>query len=303
VALPALIVALGAIGTAAPDHLGASAFTDLAVTVTPSPSSTGVGVTCDLRPLQGDAKAELFDDGAHGDGAAGDLIFGLVVEVPNGTPLGDHAIECRAHDAHGRNAFATIAVTVISVCGDLRIVAPERCDDGGAEDADGCDASCQVEPGWLCLHEPSVCYSRCGDGSVVGGEECDDDNHVAGDGCKFCDVEPGWDCTGSPSVCTTVALCGDGLIRGDEVCDDGNEDVDDGCDSVCDVEPGWACRGEPSDCCVSTDAGLRCAGIDAGAVPPPSADDGCCGAGGAPDGALAPLLVGLVVLALVRLRR
>jgi cysteine-rich repeat protein len=33
----------------------------------------------------------------------------------------------------------------------------EACDDGDTEPGDGCDASCQVETGWICTGEPSVC--------------------------------------------------------------------------------------------------------------------------------------------------
>ncbi len=42
-------------------------------------------------------------------------------------------------------------------CGDGVIEGAEACDDGGTAPGDGCDASCQVEPGWICVGEPSVC--------------------------------------------------------------------------------------------------------------------------------------------------
>jgi cysteine-rich repeat protein len=43
------------------------------------------------------------------------------------------------------------------VCGDGIITLTEGCDDSGTTPGDGCDASCQVEPGWICTGEPSVC--------------------------------------------------------------------------------------------------------------------------------------------------
>ena len=42
-------------------------------------------------------------------------------------------------------------------CGDGLIEDSEQCDDGGTNPGDGCDASCQVEPGYSCDGEPSVC--------------------------------------------------------------------------------------------------------------------------------------------------
>ena len=43
------------------------------------------------------------------------------------------------------------------VCGDGRIEGGEACDDGDTDDGDGCNASCQVESGWSCVGEPSMC--------------------------------------------------------------------------------------------------------------------------------------------------
>jgi cysteine-rich repeat protein len=42
-------------------------------------------------------------------------------------------------------------------CGDGLIEGAEECDDGGTTPGDGCDASCQIEPDWTCVGEPSVC--------------------------------------------------------------------------------------------------------------------------------------------------
>ena len=59
-----------------------------------------------------------------------------------------------------------------SVCGNGIIEAGEQCDDGDTVSGDGCSATCQVEPGWTCVGEPSVC-SRCGNGIIEGVEQCD----------------------------------------------------------------------------------------------------------------------------------
>lgn len=70
-----------------------------------------------------------------------------------------------------QQALYALAVR-IAACGDgVRDLAVEECDDGNAEDGDGCTAACTLE--------------RCGDGARnrAGREECDDGNRLAGDGC------------------------------------------------------------------------------------------------------------------------
>ncbi len=132
-------------------------------------------------------------------------------------------------------------------CGNGKLETGEACDDGNDVEGDGCSEACQMETGWFCTGEPSVCEPICGDGLVLGEEACDDGNDVEGDGCSAdCQVETGWFCTGEPSVCETA--CGDGLVLGEEACDDGNILFGDGCSADCQVETGWSCAGEPSVC-------------------------------------------------------
>ncbi len=92
------------------------------------------------------------------------------------------------------------------LCGDGFVASDqEGCDDGNTAGGDGCSATCQIEQGWICTGEPSVCSKPpCGDGIVEDGlEACDDGNTVAGDGCSAsCELEPGWTCSGEPSACS-----------------------------------------------------------------------------------------------------
>jgi large repetitive protein len=141
--------------------------------------------------------------------------------------------------------------TQLMCCGNGAIEEGELCDDGNDAEDDGC-FGCQIEPGWACEGEPSVC-ARCGDGLVASGlEECDNGN---GPGCNdLCQVVMGWECTGEPSLCTPV--CGDGIWLGEAVfgvtaalaegCDDGNTEAGDGCSPDCEVEPGCACSAQPT---------------------------------------------------------
>jgi len=124
-----------------------------------------------------------------------------------------------------------------NICGD-GVVSPgdEECDDGDTDADDGCDGSCNEEPGWTCTGMmPSTCMTTCGDGIVAGTEECDDGDTDDDDGCDSgCAEEAGWDCTGTmPTTCTET--CGDGMVVGGEACDDNNTSACGLCSAACTV--------------------------------------------------------------------
>jgi cysteine-rich repeat protein len=162
------------------------------------------------------------------------------------------------------------------VCGDGELMSDdlgsvsERCDDGNLDPGDGCDATCNREPGYICNDEgcrPII----CGDGFVDdessapipfkaiippdgggGGkliiEQCDDGNFDPGDGCsETCEIEPGWVCE-LPGAPCELPVCGDGILTGLERCDDGDAEAGDGCSEDCTREPGWVCRTPGEDC-------------------------------------------------------
>ena len=67
------------------------------------------------------------------------------------------------------------------VCGNGIIEASETCDDGDTIDGDGCSSACQVEPGWSCEGEPSVCtLSCCGlyNNGYTGNTNCSTDGRL-----------------------------------------------------------------------------------------------------------------------------
>jgi len=126
----------------------------------------------------------------------------------------------------------------LNVCGNGEIEEGENCDDGNTFAQDGCNESCLVEEGWICLGVPSMCHLViCGDGVVEGGESCDDENLFPSDGCnQDCEVEEGWNCSGSPSYCYK-SECGNGVPENGEECDDGNLLNGDGCETDCTITP------------------------------------------------------------------
>ena len=135
-------------------------------------------------------------------------------------------------------------------CGDGRRSTGEQCDDFNTASGDGCSASCQIEPGWLCPTPGVRCVETrfCGDGLLDVPEQCDDGNSQPGDGCSGgCQIEPNYACSTPGQPCESSIKCGDGIVSGNEACDDGNTSADDGCAADCmAVNPGWNCPPPPT---------------------------------------------------------
>ncbi|HEY3497424.1 MAG TPA: DUF4215 domain-containing protein [Polyangiaceae bacterium] len=149
---------------------------------------------------------------------------------------------------------------------DGRVWLYEACDDGNTTSGDGCNASCEPEPGYICWSPGEPCrLPRCGDGfqdfipnsgSGTGGsggfagspsgsyEQCDDGNESSSDGCSAtCETEPGYACWEPGEPCRAI-VCGDGFADWpDETCDDENTVSDDGCSSTCQYEGGYGGTG------------------------------------------------------------
>jgi cysteine-rich repeat protein len=96
---------------------------------------------------------------------------------------------------------SAVVNVIVAVCGNGVVAPTEACDDGDTTPGDGCNGSCEIEPGWTCAGAPSSC-SVCGDGGIGGTEECDDGGTAPGDGCDAtCRIEKGWGCSHEPSLC------------------------------------------------------------------------------------------------------
>ncbi|MBI5739348.1 MAG: DUF4215 domain-containing protein [Nitrospirae bacterium] len=96
-----------------------------------------------------------------------------------------------------------------AVCGDGILQSSEQCEDGNADNNDGCSSTCRDE--------------YCGDGIVQSNEECDDGSTMNNDGCNY--------------ICKRE-YCGDGIQQSGigEVCDDGNAVNGDGCNTLCQLD-------------------------------------------------------------------
>ena len=97
-----------------------------------------------------------------------------------------------------RNAEGAILLSSgMDSCGNGTIEAGEQCDDDNLINGDGCNIICQIESGWECVGEPSVCTELCGNGVIDTGEDCDGTN-LNGQTCEGLGYESGaLACTGS----------------------------------------------------------------------------------------------------------
>lgn len=179
------------------------------------------------------------------------------------------AVQRRANEVFQRMVSSgpgTACPVSAATCGDWRITPGEACDDGNAEDGDGCDGNClatacgnaRLTAGEQCDDGNAVdgdgcdhtcATTACGNGVKTPGEQCDDGNAVDGDGCDHgcsltacgngvrsageqCDDGNGSDGDGCDRGCL-VSRCGNGVQAAGEVCDDGNDRDGDGCESSC----------------------------------------------------------------------
>jgi fibro-slime domain-containing protein len=196
----------------------------------------------------GDRNRQDLDDVGVSDGesnADGDL-----ADANAGDAVGDSALT----DATGDAECADDSCSDVRVprCGDGVVFGVEVCDDGNTEPGDGCDSTCQIEPGWACPVQGDACRAAfCGDSVLAGAERCDDGNLRVGDGCDDqCRPEPGYNCPVVGEDCVPAA-CGDGIRALGEQCDDANRASGDGCTATCRIEVDFTCP-TPGSACEST---------------------------------------------------
>lgn len=85
-----------------------------------------------------------------------------------------------------------------TICGDMKKMAGEVCDDADLADNIGCLPDCsEFLPGWFChggnQSSPMTC-SKCGNNVIDQGENCDDNDLLDGQGCTLTCASsyPGW---------------------------------------------------------------------------------------------------------------
>lgn len=182
-------------------------------------------------PLGGLVTVDLSGFGALPAAALG---LGFLLDVPAG-----RATFASSEAPALSQPALTLCWTFPEVCGDGIVNgASEACDDGNADDTDGCLSTCRLascgdhhvqagveacDDGGVNDHDacPPTCQSIvCGDGYAAtevpaSSEQCDDGNSDDTDAC---------------SAACLQSYCGDGVVwSGVEACDDGNGDLTDAC--------------------------------------------------------------------------
>ncbi len=97
--------------SASPTTVGIGSQTLLTARITPGTSSSNIKVTVDLSGVGGSATQPLFDDGQHGDGAAGDHVFGYNATI-GGTTTGNVTLNFKATDDQLESATASTVLAI-----------------------------------------------------------------------------------------------------------------------------------------------------------------------------------------------
>jgi len=126
----------------------------------------------------------------------------------------------------------TLRAAAAPECGDGTVDEGEQCDDSNSRGRDGCSSSCEIEAGYACIGEPSICAipvedtGGSGDTGVVedtggsGDTGVVEDTGIADTGGSG-DADVIEDSSGSGDATDTTAdttdpgppRCGDGLVR------------------------------------------------------------------------------------------
>ena len=121
-------------------------------------------------------QATMVPDDAGGDGCSDDdPEFLQYINLPAGT----YYLTVDGYDNTEAGAYdVTIVAFAMSTCGNGIVDLGEECDDNDVMAGDGCDARCDVEPGYVCTeadaNSPSVCVESCGNGTFESDlEECE----------------------------------------------------------------------------------------------------------------------------------
>ncbi len=77
-----------------------------------NPLSTSLIVQANLTPFGGPL-VQLFDDGAHNDGDAGDGFYAGLATIPTNATLGSFDLTVSASDAQGRSDSTTVTLTIV----------------------------------------------------------------------------------------------------------------------------------------------------------------------------------------------
>jgi cysteine-rich repeat protein len=117
--------------------------------LTPDPANPVLDGVFYARTTCEDSASEIACADDTGEGEDEAISFGLFG--------GDQAFVVVDGFATSAGPYTITITFTEAICGDGSVDSPELCDDNNTTAGDGCDATCQVEPGFSCVGEPSVC--------------------------------------------------------------------------------------------------------------------------------------------------
>jgi len=121
-----------------------------------------------------------------------------LTDCGDGTVAGDETCDDGDEGLNDGCPSGPLGTCRTAICGDgflWTVGASEACDDGDGDSLDGCDSACDIESGFECVGEPSVC--TCTSGFIPGPTGC-----VAGCASDPCGAHASCDDTSGAVVCT-----------------------------------------------------------------------------------------------------
>ncbi|CAM4261537.1 FG-GAP-like repeat-containing protein [Corallococcus exiguus] len=130
-------------------------------------------------------------------------------------------------------------------CGDGVLGGFEVCDDGNQLSGDGCNSVCQVEPGYTCTGEPTVCTDI--DECAAGADNCNENATCTNIGGSFtCACNAGYE--GDGVSCTNIDECAASPCLNGGTCIDGVGSYTCKCAPTYEGTNCQACSGTLADC-------------------------------------------------------
>src|SRR5215217_5519129 len=147
-----------------------------------------------------------------------------------------------------------VETSLRAVCGDGVIGGVEVCDDGNQLSGDGCNSVCQLEPGYTCAGQPTVCTDI--DECAAGTDNCNENAACTNIGGSFtCACNAGYE--GDGVTCTNIDECAASPCLNGGTCIDGVGSFTCKCAPTYEGNICQSCSGTLADCNANSSDGCE----------------------------------------------